>query len=131
VWRPKSPYGWMWRGFVGCGLAYVMALQLILSGLVVVSSIIVPSATHSAEHCVTSSGDDDSTSPGDHHAACRCGPACTMSACATIAGGLQAKATIAWPTTAAALQAAPLDPRATLPRAKAEGPHNARAPPVA
>jgi hypothetical protein len=131
VWRPKSPHGRMWRGVVGCSLASAMALQLILSGLVVVSSIALLSAAPRAEHCVTSSGEDESALPGNRHAACRCGPACTMSACATIVGGLQAKATIAWPTTASAVRAAPLDPRATLPRAMAEGPHSPRAPPAA
>src|SRR5215469_8861743 len=131
VWRRQSPYGRMWRGVVGCAVAYGMALQLILSGLVVVSSIASLSAAHSAEHCVISSGDDASVLPGNHHATCQCGPACAMSACAAIVGGLQAKATIAWPTTAASTWAGRLDLRATLPRAMAEGPHSPRAPPVA
>ena len=130
VWRPQSPCGRMWRGLVGGVIAYGMALQLILSGLVVVSSITLLSAAPRAEHCITSSGDHASALPGDHHSTCRCGPACAMSACAAMVGGIQAKATIAWPTTDALLWVARLDPRATLPRAMAEGPHSPRAPPA-
>jgi hypothetical protein len=121
----------MWRSFVGCAIAYGVGLQLILSGLVVISSVTVLSAAHRAEHCVTSSSDHASALPGDHHSTCRCGPACAMSACAVMVGGLQAKTAIAWFATAASVQAARLDPRATLPRAMAEGPHSPRAPPKA
>jgi hypothetical protein len=128
VWRPQSPYGRMWRGFVGCAIAYGMALQLIPSGLVVVSSITLLSAAHSAEHCVTSSGDDASVLPSNHHPTCRCGPGRAMLACATIVGGLQAKATIAWRTTAASTWAGHLDPRASLPRAMAGRAAQPRAP---
>ena len=129
VWRPKSRFGRMWRGFIGCAVAYGIALQIILSGLVVVSSITSLSVAQAAEHCVTLSGGDTAALPGDRHATCRCGPACTMTGCAAIVGGIQAKATLAW-LTAGASQAAHLAPRPTLPPAMAEGPHSPRAPPA-
>jgi hypothetical protein len=128
VWRPKSTFGRMWRGFIGGALAYGMALELILSGLVVVSSITLLSAAQAAEHCLTLSGDDAPASPGDRHALCRCGPACTITGCAAIVGGIQTKAALAW-LTAGTSQPAHLAPRAILPPAMAEGPHSPRAPP--
>ena len=127
VCRPKSSFGRMWRGFIGCAVAYGMALQLILSGLIVVSSIASLSAAQAAEHCATLSGDDAPALPGDRHTTCWCGPACMMTGCAAIVGGIQAKATR---LTAGASQAAHLAPRATLPPAMAEGPHSPRAPPA-
>ena len=130
VWRPKSTYGRMWRGFIGCAVAYGMALQLVLSGLVVVSSLTWLSAAQMAEHCVALSADDASALPGDRHPTCPCGPACSMAAGAAIVAGSQAKATLAWRTPGASSQATRLDPRATLPRAMAEGPHSPRAPPA-
>ena len=129
VWRPKSTFGRMWRGFIGSAVAYGMALQLILSGLVVVSSITLLSAAQAAEHCVNLSGDDAPALPGDRHTTCRCGPACTMTGGAAIVGGIQAKATLA-PLTAGASPAAHLAPRVILPPAMAEGPHSPRAPPA-
>src|ERR1700751_3966775 len=129
VWRPKSTFGRMWRGLIGCAVAYGMALQLVLSGLVVVSSMTLLSAAQAAAHCATLSGDDAPGLPSDRHSTSRGGPACTMTGCAAIVGGIQAKATLAW-LTAGASRAAHLAPRATLPPAMAEGPHSPRAPPA-
>ena len=129
VWRPKSTFGRMWRGFIGCAVAYGMALELILSGLVVISSITLLSAAQAAEHCATLTGDDARALPGGRHTTCWCGPACAMTGCAAIVGGIQAKATLAW-LTAGASQAAHLAPRATLPPAMAQGPHSPRGPPA-
>jgi len=117
-----------WRRLVGCITAYAVAFQLALSGLVIVSHVAL--AAQGSEICshATAGGDPSGQPPGDP-AACPCGPACTMPACAAMIGLPPA-------ATAITLSVAATPPRALrfggtlgLPRPMAERPQNPRAPP--
>ena len=131
MWRPNSSRGVMWRGFVSCVALYAIALELVLSGFIVVSTMASASAGSSAEICVTAApGSHHASSDGvGHHAMCRCGPACTMSACAAVMAAAAASAAIFRLT--AGGSSPPCPPQtAGLARAMAAGPHSPRAPPA-
>jgi hypothetical protein len=128
---PQTRSGRVWRGLIGCVTAYVIALQLALSGLAAISSLVSSSLAQAAENCAdhVSAGDDASGQPSGHHTTCPCGAACAMSGCAAALD--TAVAAIAWRVDAGSSLVPRLNPAPVPAKAMAKGPHNPRAPPRA
>jgi len=130
--RPTIGSGRAWRGLIGLAAAYAVALQLALSGFLVVSqaaSAVAAADVICTEHAAAAG--DASGQPSGHHAICPCGPACAMSGSLAVLGGAIAGRTIAW----LAVAGLPHAPRtgqfvSVYPHAAA-GPHSPRAPPTA
>jgi hypothetical protein len=115
------------RSLIGCFAAYVIALQVAMSGFVVISCLTSVAAAPiqvCAEHGLTGG---DASGQGSHPV-CPCGPACVMSTCATMVGTPVDSAAILKPPSVSAPPRFALEPvSCTLPT---KGPHCARAPPL-
>jgi hypothetical protein len=110
------------RSLIGGFAAYVIALQVAMSGFLVIScvtSAVVATSEICAEH-----------GPGDasgQAAVCPCGPACVMSTCAGMAGTPAVSVAILRPTITIALPYFGFEPVSSTPARK--GLHCPRAPP--
>jgi hypothetical protein len=114
------------RSLIGYFVAYVIALQVVMSGFVVISyvtSAVVVASEICAEHGAV--GGDPSGQGG--HAVCPCGPACVMSTCAIIAGTPVVSIAILRPTSTIAPPHFGLELASSAPARK--GSHCPRAPP--
>jgi hypothetical protein len=117
------------RSLIGCFAAYAIAMQVAMSGFVVISCF-ASGAVAASEICAEhgSAGGDASGQSG--YLICPCGPACVMSMCAAIVGAPVTSAGILQPTS----DIAPSLPRFGLDRVSptpaSKGPHCPRAPPL-
>ncbi len=130
--RPGTETWLTWRGLIGLVAAYAVALQLALSGFLLVSQTAanaVGAGSICTEHATTGGMSDP---PADPHAICPCGPACTMAGCSPLlVGPLAVMAAVLWGVAAGPLQMVrPPEPPLPIVNAAA-GPHSPRAPPGA
>jgi hypothetical protein len=112
------------RSLIGCFAAYVIALQVAMSGFVVIScvtSVAVAASEICAEH-----GPAGGNASGQA-AVCPCGPACVMSTCASMPGTPVVSVAILRPTSTLAPAYVGFESVSSAPARK--GPHCARAPP--
>jgi len=127
--RTSTISGRPWRALISGFAAYVIALQLGLSGFIAVSQISSASAQAGVictEHAF-STLDDISGPASDHRAICPCGPACAMFGCMVAIGATLISMSLGVAVSnvlpcVSQCGAAPWDPAA--------GPHSARAPPI-
>jgi hypothetical protein len=114
------------RRSVALLLAYLLALQVILTAWAVIAPVLAQGIVQTAL-CATHQ--DGAPSPGGSPANCPCGPMCTSGSCA---GGGEPASAAALPVVFAIVSSVTLPPaRAAAPaRRIASEPERARAPPV-
>ena len=115
------------RSLTACFAAYVIALQMAISGFAVISCV-ASGAVAPSEICAEhgSAGGDASGQGG--HLVCPCGPACVMSTCAAMLGTPVVSTAILRPSSAITPLRFSLQPAFSTPVSK--GPHCPRAPPL-
>jgi hypothetical protein len=128
--RTNTISGRPWRALIGGFAAYVIALQLTLSGFIAVSQISSAAAQTAicTEHAFLTL-DDVSGQPSDHRTICPCGPACAMFGCMVAIGAKPSRPSLSLGV--AVSNALPwVSLRIAAPWNAAAGPHSARAPPT-
>jgi hypothetical protein len=114
------------RSLIGCFAAYVIALQVAISGFAVISCL-AAGAVAPSEVC-TEHGPVGGDASGERgHPVCPCGPACVMLTCAAMVGPPVDSAAFMRPTKVLAPPRFGLEPVSSRPASK--GPHCPRAPP--
>jgi hypothetical protein len=116
------------RSLIGCFAAYAIAVQMAMSGFLVISCV-ASGAVASSEICAQHgpTGGDGSGESG--YLICPCGPACVMSTCAAVVGTPVISAGILGPTSdiGSPLPGFGFERVSSAPASK--GPHCPRAPP--
>ena len=116
------------RSLIGCFAAYAIAMQVAMSGFLVISCF-ASGALASSEICAEhgSAGGDGSGQSG--YLICPCGPACVMSTCAAMVGTPVISAGILGPTSDITSPLPGFGFERVLPPPASKGPHCPRAPP--
>lgn len=116
------------RSLIGCFAAYAVAMQVAVSGFLVISCL-ASGAVASTEICADhgSAGGDASGQSG--YLICPCGPACVMSTCAAMLGTPVTSAQIPGPTSDIATPLPPFGLERVSPTPARKGCHCPRAPP--
>jgi hypothetical protein len=117
------------RSLIGCFAAYTIAMQVAMSGFLVVSCF-ASGAVAPSEICAEHGSAAGNASGQSGYLVCPCGPACVMSTCAAMVGTPVTSAGILRPTNeiASALPRFGLERVSPTPARK--GPHYPRAPPT-
>ena len=116
------------RSLIGCFAAYAIAMQVAMSGFLVVSCLAL-GAVASSEICAEhgSAGGDSSGQSG--YLICPCGPACVMSTCAAMVAAPVISTGIPEPTSDIASPLPAFGFERVSPTPASKGPHCPRAPP--
>jgi hypothetical protein len=116
------------RSLIGCFAAYTIALQVAMSGFLVVSCL-ASGAVASSEICAEHGSAGGDSSGQSRYLICPCGPACVMSACAAVVGTPVISARILQPTNDIASPLPGFGFERVSPTPASKGPHCPRAPP--
>jgi hypothetical protein len=116
------------RSLIGCFAAYAIAVQVAMSGFLVISCL-ASGAVASSEICAEHGSAGGDGSRQSRYLICPCGPACVMSTCAAMVGTPVISAGILGPTSDIASPLPGFGFEWVSPTPASKGPHCPRAPP--
>jgi hypothetical protein len=116
------------RSLIGCFAAYAIAMQVAMSGFLVISCL-ASGAVASSEICAEHASAAGDASGHSGYLICLCGPACIMSTCVAMMGTPVISAGIPGPTSDIASPLPGLGFERVSPTPASKGPHCPRAPP--